>query len=304
MKIFNCIICKGEDYTKTGKHPRERQSLDIVKCKQCGHIQLFPLLSEEELEKEYAEDRCVRNGVANEDGKTDFEKMRIKFSEWTRQHVDMYWDKLQKHTTVLELASGYGFFAELCNKRKDKRFIIEGVEIGEYRLKNYGGGVVYNIDFMKESVPPNMIAKYDFIICMHLLEHLTDPVKYLVNIKPLLAENGEVLFEVPNLYCFLAEISPEYEEFTYAYAHVSYYYEDTLRLVFEKAGYNIKKIYTKEIYSIENHIRWVREGKPFVKYNQMFMPDERLEFINEYYKKKIAESGKGYSLIIEANLQK
>ena len=105
---------------------------------------------------------------------------------------------------------------------------------------------MYNIDFMKESVPPNMIAKYDFIICMHLLEHLTDPVKYLVNIKPLLAENGEVLFEVPNLYCFLAEISPEYEEFTYAYAHVSYYYEDTLRLVFEKAGYNIKKFIRKK----------------------------------------------------------
>lgn len=140
MKKFNCIICKGDEFANTGKHPRERQSLDIVKCKRCGHIQLFPLLSEEEIEREYAEDRCVRDGVANEEGETDYEKMRTKFGEWTRQYVDMHWDKLQEHTTVLELASGYGFFAESCHKRKDRRFTIEGVEIGEYRLQNYGGG--------------------------------------------------------------------------------------------------------------------------------------------------------------------
>ena len=169
-------------------------------------------------------------------------------------------------------------------------------------LKITWGGGVHNINFLKEDVPDDMKGKYDFIICMHLLEHLTEPVSYLQKIKLLLAEGGEVLFEVPNTYCFLAGLSPEYSDFIYLYEHVSYYHKDTLKMVFEMAGYNVKNVYTKEIYSIENHIRWLREGKPFTKYNQMYLPDSRIEFINEEYKKAVGDMGKGYSLIIEAEI--
>ena len=300
--IFCCIVCRNGNYEKTGKHPRDRIGSDIVICKKCGHIQMFPLLSEEEFEEEYATDKTVRAVVGDETQGTDFDKMRVKFSEWTKQHVDLYWEKLQKHKHVLELASGYGFFAEELNKRKDKKFEIEGVEIGDFRLKNYVGGGVHNINFLKEDVPDDMKGKYDFIIRTHLLEHLTEPVSYLQKIKPLLAEGGEVLFEVPNTYCFLAGLSPEYSDFIYLYEHVSYYHKDTLKMVFEMAGYNVKNVYTKEIYSIENHIRWLREGKPFTKYNQMYLPDSRIEFINEEYKKTVGDMGKGYSLIIEAEI--
>jgi len=43
----------------TGKHPRDRKSADIIKCKKCGHIQMFPLLSKEEYDEEYAKDKSV-----------------------------------------------------------------------------------------------------------------------------------------------------------------------------------------------------------------------------------------------------
>ncbi len=299
---FSCIICKNEAYEDTGKHPRDRKTAKIVVCSKCRHIQMFPLLSEEEFNEEYATDKTVRTGIDNKPLGDDLEKVRVKFSEWTKQHADLYWDKLQGHKRVLELGSGYGFFAEELNKRADKKFIIEGVEIGEYRLQNYVGGKVHNINFLVDKIPKEMIGKYDFIICMHVLEHLTEPVTYLQNIKPLLAKDGEVLFEVPNLHCFLTELSQEYSNFIYLYEHVSYYYKDTLKMLFEKAGYHIKNIYTKEIYSIENHIRWKREGRPFTKYNQMYLPDDRMEFINEEYKKAIGDMGKGFSLIIEATL--
>lgn len=155
---------------------------------------------------------------------------------------------------------------------------------------------------MTDEIPKEMLGKYDLVISMHLLEHLNDPVQYLEKVRPLLTGDGELLFEVPNLNAFLGEISPEYNDFIYLYEHVSYFTEDTLKLLFDRAGYKVKKVYTQEIYSIENHINWVRNGKPFIKYNQMFLPDERLEFINKEYKKRIGEMGKGYSLIIECVL--
>ncbi len=139
-KIFSCIICKNKIYEDTGKHPRDKVQSKIVVCTKCGHIQMFPLLSEEEFANEYAMDKTVREGLDSDIQGNDFEKMRVKFSEWTKQHVDLYWEKLQGHIKVLELASGYGFFIEELNKRQDKRFEIEGVEIGAFRLQNYVGG--------------------------------------------------------------------------------------------------------------------------------------------------------------------
>lgn len=299
---FKCVLCGAEESpVKTGKKPRDRDDLDIVDCPCCGHRQLFPLLSEEELKEEYDLDKSMRFGKIKISEGTDFDSMRIRFSEWTKLHTDMYWERLQKHKNVLNLGSGYGFFEESLNNRSDKKFNIEGVEIGDFRIQNYVGGCVHKINFVTDDIPENMIGKYDLVISMQMLEHLNDPVEYLKKIKPLLTNDGEMIFEVPNLKNFLSELSPEYDDFEYWCEHVSYFTEDTLRIVFEKAGYNVKKVYTKEMYSIENHINWVRTGKPFVKYNQMFLPDERLEFINELYKKHIDEMGKGCSLIIECD---
>lgn len=293
---------RGGKPIDTGKKPRDREASCIVECPSCHHRQLFPLLSEEELTKEYAEDASVRFGKVKIAEGSDFMAMRQKFSEWTKMHVDMYYEKLQGHKNVMNLGSGYGFFEEELNSREDKKFNIEGIEIGDFRLRNYVGGKVYKLNLMTDKIPDEMRGRYDFVISMHLLEHLNDPIRYLEKIKPLLSDGGEVLFEVPNLDVFLGEISPEYNDFIYLYEHVSYFTADTLRLVFERAGYRVKRVYSKEIYSIENHINWVRTGKPFIKYNQMFLPDKRLEFINEEYKKRIGEMGKGYSLIIECGL--
>lgn len=163
-------------------------------------------------------------------------------------------------------------------------------------------GAVCTIDFAKEEIPEDMLGQFDLVMALHLLEHINDPVNYLENLKSLLSKKGKLLIEVPNLNSFLCEISPEYGEFFYLYEHVSYFTEETLSLVFERAGYKNIKTYTREIYSVENHINWIRTGKPFIQYNQMYLPDERVEFINEIYKDKISEMGRGYSLICEGTL--
>jgi 2-polyprenyl-3-methyl-5-hydroxy-6-metoxy-1,4-benzoquinol methylase len=261
---------------------------------------MYPLLSVEEEKEEYDTDKSVRfGGIA---GGSELSDMRLKFSEWTKEHVKLYYGKLQQFENVLEIGAGYGFFMELCKAEPDRKFNIEGIEIGQFRLENFVGGVVHNINVLTDEIPESMLGKFDCVICMHVLEHIQTPVKFLENIKPLLKPNGSAIFEVPNINCLLTELSPKYADFMYLYEHCSYYSADTLRLVFEKAGFSTEKIYTCEIYSIENHCRWIREGTPFTKYNQMYLPDERIEWINDIYKQKIGEQGKGFSLVIEAKI--
>jgi 2-polyprenyl-3-methyl-5-hydroxy-6-metoxy-1,4-benzoquinol methylase len=260
---------------------------------------MFPLISLEEEKEEYNTDKTVRFGGIS-DG-SEFSDMRVKFSEWTKQHVDIYYDKLQQFANVLEIGAGYGFFMESLNTKPDKRFNIEGIEIGQFRLDNFVGGVAHNVNLLSDKIPDNMRSFYDCIICMHVLEHISQPVRFLQQSKLLLKPGGTAIFEVPNTKCLLMELSPQYADFWYLYEHCSYYTADTLRLVFEKAGYKVDKVYSREIYSIENHCRWIREGVPFTKYNQMFLPDERIEWINNIYKREVGKQGKGYSLIIESS---
>ena len=301
--MFKCVVCGNMGNPIVTKfHPRDRKELNIVDCPNCGHRQLFPLLSEEELQEEYAEDKTVRSSEIQIAPGSDFAAMKTKFSEWTKIHADMYWDILQRHRKVLNLGSGYGFLEEELNSREGRAFQIEGDEIGKFRLENYVGGIVHTINFAKDEIPQTMKHQFDLVMGLHLLENLNEPANYLRNLKELLTENGSVIMEVPNLGCFLCELSPEYAEFFYLYEHVSYYTQGTLKRVFELAGYKNINVYTKEIYSVENHINWIRNGKPFIKYNQRYLPDDRIEFINESYKEIVGKMGKGYSLIAEATI--
>ncbi len=300
---FKCIVCGYIGGTlDTGYKPRDRKELKIVDCPVCGHRQLFPLLSDEELVEEYNEDKTVRSQVVKIAPGSDFESMRKKFSEWTKIHADMYWDELQMCENVLNIGSGYGFLEEELNKRSGKKFNIEGDDIGQFRIDNFVGGICHKINFMTEEIPSEMIGKYDLVMGLHIMEHINAPVEYLAKLKPLLKENGKLIIEVPNLDCFLCELSPEYAEFFYLYEHVSYFTIKTLKDTVQRAGYKILDAYTKELYSVENHLNWIRTGKPFIQYNQMFLPDKRIEFINEEYKHKIGDMGKGYALIVKATL--
>lgn len=299
---FNCILCGGGGFYQTNFVPRDRKRLHIVDCKECGHRQLFPLLSDEELREEYDDDKTVRSSSFKIASGNDFDSIRVKFAEWTKIHADMYWDKLQECKFVLNLGSGYGFLEEELNKRPDRKFTIEGDEIGRFRLENWVGGTVHNVNFMTDAIPQDMAGKYDLVMGLHILEHLNSPVEYLEKLKPLLKKDGRLLIEVPNLDCYLCELSKEYREFFYLYEHVSYFTMETLKLTFEKAGYSVCSAYTKELYSVENHINWIRTGKPFIKYNQMYLPDSRIEFINKEYKKIVSDMEKGYALIVEGGL--
>lgn len=296
-----CILCGG-GVTPIDKKPRDRQNADIVVCRKCGHIQMFPLLSPEEEKEEYDNDFSIRFGKVKIADNSDFKTMQTKFSEWTKEHANIYFNTLQEFKNVLDLGAGYGFFMEELNNRSGRNFNIEGIEIGKFRLDNFVGGIVHNVNILTDEIPDDIRNKYDCIICIHLFEHISKPILFLEKVKLLLKRGGCVIFEVPNINCFLGEISPAYKDFMYLYEHCSYFSADTLRFAFEKAGYFVKNIKTYEIYSIENHCRWVREGVPFTKYNQMYLPEEKLEWINRIYKEEIGKQGKGFSLTVEALL--
>ena len=80
-------------------------------------------------------------------------------------------------------------------------------------------------------------GKADIVSCRYLIEHCHDPVPALAGLRQLTAPGGLILVEVPDSarflrardYCFLWE------------EHLSYFVEDTLRLLAPRAGCEIVK---------------------------------------------------------------
>ncbi len=74
--------------------------------------------------------------------------------------------------------------------------------------------------------------RFDLISMVHVLEHLPDPVDYLVHLRAsLLAPDGWLLLEVPNLYA----------HDSFEIAHLVSYSPHTLRQVLGKSGFDVVK---------------------------------------------------------------
>jgi len=85
--------------------------------------------------------------------------------------------------------------------------------------------------------PPRSLAgeKFDAVIMNHVLEHTRDPIRAIKNAKNFLTPNGFTFFEVPNIQCVAAQLSP----LTWAHLdvprHLNHFTDKSLRTTVQKA---------------------------------------------------------------------
>jgi Methyltransferase domain/C-methyltransferase C-terminal domain len=82
-------------------------------------------------------------------------------------------------------------------------------------------------------------GKADIVSCRYLLEHCHDPLGGLHGMRQLLSAEGVLIIEVPDSTKFLAahDYSFIWEE------HISYFVENTLRLLAARAGFEVVELY-------------------------------------------------------------
>ena len=111
---------------------------------------------------------------------------------------------------------------------------ITGVEPGKmYRefASTSGIKMVANLEELKASSPD----RFDLVSLMHVLEHLTDPVMSLRDIREtFMTPNGHLLIEVPNFYA----------HDSYELAHLACYTRHSLRQVLTQAGFKVMAMRT------------------------------------------------------------
>jgi 2-polyprenyl-3-methyl-5-hydroxy-6-metoxy-1,4-benzoquinol methylase len=154
---------------------------------------------------------------------------------------------------VLDFGCGNGGFLTLCKPWANKLFGHEIQQDAAEALRRDG----LNIN--------GIDGEYDTITMFHVLEHLTNPLEKLVELKSHIRHGGQIIIEIPSARDFLLFFLelPEFKAHTYTSEyHTVLYTEETLKKLIELAGFKNVSIEGFQRYSINNHLHWLKEKKP------------------------------------------
>lgn len=98
---------------------------------------------------------------------------------------------------VLEVGPGHGFLFQELERRGAK---VAGADLATHYLSKLDDGnrALYQIDVQNPTTfPQEILGRFDIVVIVDVLEHLTHPQDALFSIRGLLAEGGRIYLRVP-----------------------------------------------------------------------------------------------------------
>ena len=104
---------------------------------------------------------------------------------------------------------------------------------------------------------------FDIITSFQVMEHSTDPMQFVLDIREYLKDDGRIYIEVPNMDDVLLSVYalPNYNKFYYRKVHLFYFNQKSLLKLMDLAGFT-GEIYYEQDYGYFNHMHWLMLDKP------------------------------------------
>jgi 2-polyprenyl-3-methyl-5-hydroxy-6-metoxy-1,4-benzoquinol methylase len=226
VTVTQCPLCQGNTSQTFDRQVFKGFPVENRICLECGLVFQSPRMSDQALEEFYtAEYRQVYQGDAGPVAKDIFvqEKRAVSLAGFVRDQTQASFEP----ACHLDIGSSTGKLLEQFVKEFSLSGI--GVEPGKaYRTYALRRGL--EVFASLEELQASKVQRFGLISLIHVLEHLSQPVDYLVELRQsLLSETGYLLVEVPNLYA----------HDSFEVAHLVSFSAHTLSEVLRKAGYKI-----------------------------------------------------------------
>ncbi|MGD8719603.1 MAG: class I SAM-dependent methyltransferase [Candidatus Zixiibacteriota bacterium] len=181
----------------------------------------------------YDEDKIF--SIYNEEYARGYE--RPELVNLIRSYADRFFGKKERGR-LLEVGCGNG---HLLRRLDELGFTVRGVEVGESLAARCRDLDVKVMPFEEMRVPPP-VARFDYVVTFHVLEHIVEPVPAVQKIAKMLKPEGVWFNYKPNVRAWRPEAhGPGWIHFdpTNAAEHINFFDEKTIRVLAEKAGLEV-----------------------------------------------------------------
>lgn len=180
-EYLKCIMCGDERLIKRLKP----FGGSLAKCTECGLVFRNPKPSYETIKEYYKEDYSS----------IFFEEKTKSYRKGIFHHFLATSIKDKGEGRLLDVGCGYGIFLNLA---KDQGWEVYGIELSEdacqFARKNFSLNVFCG-DLKEASFPKD---HFDVVTLWNVLEHTTNPLEQLLEIKRILKDNGLLFIRLPN----------------------------------------------------------------------------------------------------------
>lgn len=227
---INCNLCGADDAAPLETRARWGERMHNVVCRRCGLVYASPRLDRDDLDEFYR--RRVYPQFLGPDGRFTERLINAATKEAAVTFRHFANELELRDKAVLEIGCGLGHFLVLCRGAGAR---VQGVELdglyADYAEREHELPIVRNhIEHVEFKHP------FDVVAMFHVVEHLEDPVALLTSVRRLLAPNGRLLIEVPNL-AGPWRVPPS--EF-FRVEHLFNFTFETLSQVLRRAGFEVE----------------------------------------------------------------
>jgi 2-polyprenyl-3-methyl-5-hydroxy-6-metoxy-1,4-benzoquinol methylase len=159
---------------------------------------------------------------------------------------------------VLDFGCGKGDLLELLKPILN----VAGFEIESDAVSILRQRQILNYSSMSELIDSD--EKFDLILAIHVLEHLTDPRVLIEVAEKKLKVGGFLVIETPNANDALLEKydCTAFQSFTYWSHHPTLHTNESISQILLSSGFELILNSGIQRYSLRNHLHWLSRGKP------------------------------------------
>lgn len=221
-----CPLCNHAEKVVLSRRMQFGLDCTTVICRNCGFCFVSPPPTREAYQSFYRE---VYASYYQNIHPESVSEQPLRESAWEKSRLDLIETyKPLKGSKVLEVGPGRGRFLRLVSLRGATACAIE--PSGDFRKSLEQSGVQVVGDFLENT---SSEQKFDLIMLFQVLEHFHDPVDAVHRLKGLLAAEGVIVLDVPNIWKPFRSL----ERYFLRYVHLSYFSPQTLKRLFMSQGF-------------------------------------------------------------------
>jgi len=232
MNTKRCLLCQGETFYTVAKI----QKYDLSMCTKCTFLSLYPLPTEEELQRYYTAQYRTQISSAEAVSSTILAAEQAR-SDRIIPLVRLHASKIKN---CLDIGCSTGTLLKNINDGFGKEVECHGLEFNDNYRKYAVSKAHISADEYAYNMPIEQLhfenkISFDFISLVHVLEHMRNPLSALESIWGLLSDDGLFYIEVPNLKTPYGSLKKNY----FTIYHLHYFSDKTLRQFLNKCGFEV-----------------------------------------------------------------